>query len=297
MAWRMSIDHRTHFVYAAKVAASYNEARLTPKTTKLQTTLESRLDVDLPAHVSRYQDYWGTVVHAFDVHVAHTEMLVRGRSVVERTSASMTSASIATGGRGADSDREVAGADWAELDDADVVDQYCEYLAPSRWVPDDPDVTAVGVALRMDAPTPADALTGAVEWVRSQLQYEAGTTTVSTSAVEAWHKGSGVCQDFTHLSLAVLRAAGIPARYVSGYLHPDIAPAVGDVAVGQSHAWIEAWIGHWAASDPTNGSPVAERHVLVAQGRDYGDVTPLKGIFGGGPTQHSEVTVELTRLA
>jgi transglutaminase-like putative cysteine protease len=90
---------------------------------------------------------------------------------------------------------------------------------------------------------------------------------------------------------------GIPARYVSGYLYPAIDSAVGVEVAGESHAWLEAWVGDWVAFDPTNGSAVGERHVVVARGRDYADVPPLKGVYHGAPSEFLAVSVGLTRLA
>ncbi len=90
----------------------------------------------------------------------------------------------------------------------------------------------------------------------------------------------------------------MPCRYTSGYLHPsDDEAASGTTTAGESHAWIEAWLGEWLAFDPTSGSPVGPRHVVVAHGRDYGDVPPLKGVYHGGGAEALDVTVELTRLA
>jgi transglutaminase-like putative cysteine protease len=107
-----------------------------------------------------------------------------------------------------------------------------------------------------------------------------------------------VCQDYAHLGIAVLRAAGIPARYASGYLYPDdIGGVLGEMHQGESHAWLEAWVGDWHPLDPTSGSAVAERHILVARGRDYADVAPLKGVYHGGPSRSLDVAVELTRVA
>ena len=118
-----------------------------------------------------------------------------------------------------------------------------------------------------------------------------------STAIEAFAAGRGVCQDFAHLALSMLRASGIPARYVSGYLHPDVHAEPGRTAVGQSHAWVEYWAGSWLPLDPTSGAEVAERHVVVARGRDYTDVPPLKGIYHGPPEAEMEVTVEVTRLS
>ena len=129
------------------------------------------------------------------------------------------------------------------------------------------------------------------------MEYVPGSTGVRTSAQEAWSLRKGVCQDIAHLTLGMLRAVGIPARYVSGYLFPLAGGAVGDTVAGQSHAWVEWWCGDWVPFDPTNGVPIGVRHVTVAHGRDYADVTPLKGVYHGAPSTDLGVTVEITRLA
>jgi transglutaminase-like putative cysteine protease len=120
---------------------------------------------------------------------------------------------------------------------------------------------------------------------------------VQTGAQEAWDQGQGVCQDIAHLTVALLREVGLPARYVSGYLHPEPEARPGDTVTGESHAWVEYWTGEWVAADPTNQAPVGECHVVVARGRDYADVPPLKGIYHGAPSSTMDVTVEVTRRA
>ena len=112
----------------------------------------------------------------------------------------------------------------------------------------------------------------------------------------AWAVGAGVCQDYSHTLLSLLRPLGIPARYVSGYLH-DEEESPGLTVVGESHAWIEVWNGGWEAYDPTNDRSVGSAHVVVARGRDYADVPPLKGIYAGGASESLGVTVEITQLA
>jgi transglutaminase-like putative cysteine protease len=105
-----------------------------------------------------------------------------------------------------------------------------------------------------------------------------------------------VCQDFAHVTLAMLRAVGLPARYVSGYLHPAAEAEVGETMTGESHAWVEFWAGNWVAADPTSLAEVGARHVLLARGRDYADVRPLSGVYSGPAAEHFGVTVEVTRL-
>lgn len=282
MSWRIDITHTTGYRYAHEVSASYNEARLTPQSTPEQVTIGARVDVDPPARAFRYWDYWGTLVHAFDLDVLHTELVVTASSTVDTTPATRPAP-------GKDA------LDWVDLGSSAVRDRFYEYLAPHGAVVADEELATIAAQLR--GATPAEGMMSVAWWVRDNLVYEKGQTTVSTSAAEARRAGHGVCQDFVHLSLALLRSMGVPARYASGYLHPEPDAALGETVVGESHAWVEAWLGDWHPFDPTNGEPLGERHVLVGRGRDYGDVTPLKGIYTGAPAATPTVTVELTRRA
>jgi transglutaminase-like putative cysteine protease len=278
--WRMKVVHRTVHTYEGDVRASYNEARLTPQSTHGQHVLDTRIDVQPGAPLSTYQDYWGTTVHVFDLHQPHAELVVTGTSLVDTRPPVTRDKGL-----------------WVQVDDDEVADRFTELLGPSRYVEPDDELTAIAEELRAASATPLDAVDAASEWVRSRLEYRKGTTNVHTSALEAWKAGEGVCQDFAHLVIALLRAARVPTRYVSGYLHPKPDAPVRETVEGESHAWAEAWIGRWYPFDPTNGSHVGPRHVPVARGRDYRDVTPLKGVYSGGSAGKPEVTVELTRTA
>jgi transglutaminase-like putative cysteine protease len=121
-------------------------------------------------------------------------------------------------------------------------------------------------------------------------------TGVNSTARDAWPARSGVCQDIAHVALGVLRAAGIPARYVSGYLHPDPTAPIGQPVIGESHAWVEWYSGEWRGYDPTNLVEIGESHVYVGHGRDYGDVAPLRGVYAGPSASELFVEVEVTRL-
>jgi len=281
VTWRIGISHVTGYSYERPVTSSYNEARITPISNDRQLALESTVEVSPATLVYRYWDWWGTLVHSFDIHEPHDELIVTGSSIVE------------TSGPGSPPDAPVT---WGELAGEAVRDRFAELLAPSRYVPLDDDVVALADELgeRLD---PVQTCEAVIATVRSRMKYEKGTTTVSTNAGDALRIGGGVCQDFTHVALALLRARGIPARYVSGYLHPSSAAERGQSLAGQSHAWVEAWVGDWLPFDATNGGPVGERHVVVGRARDYADLAPLNGIFHGGPAKALGVTVELTRLA
>ncbi len=255
---------------------------MTPASSRGQQTLESRLEVTPGTRPLRYVDYWGTVVDAFDVHVPHTELVVTASSVVE------------TAGR-LDPPRAV---EWAQVTSAEIADRYAELLGPSRYVCFEPEVAAAAASFAAES-APADAGMQAVAWSQQQLGYERGSTGVHTTSAEARTVGKGVCQDYTHLSLAVLRSMGLPARYVSGYLYPmagDGDNTVGVSTSGESHAWVEFWAGEWVPADPTSLARVGERHVVVARGRDYADVRPLSGVYHGPPAESLGVEVELTRL-
>jgi transglutaminase-like putative cysteine protease len=280
VTWRLRVKHMTRYRYPGTVRTSYNEARMTPLSTPAQTTIDARMDIRPTARAFRYWDYWGTLVHAFDVHQPHDELTVTATAVVE-TSAWAPCTDVVS---------------WDVLGGDDQKDRWCELLWPSRYVPADPALAEVADGLR-SAADPLAAAMAANTLVHDRMEYLPGSTTVVTSGPEAFGASQGVCQDFTHVLLGILRGMGIPARYASGYLHPDLESGMGESHAGQSHAWVEAWVGDWVSLDPTDGGFVGPQHVLVARGRDYADVTPLKGLFIGPRADHLEVKVELTRIA
>jgi transglutaminase-like putative cysteine protease len=280
MNWRLAVEHVTTYSYAGDVLASYNEARLTPARDE-QLVLDHVVHVTPRVPIMRYVDYWGSEVCAFDVTEPHHRLLVTGSSLIET-------------GAGRPLPEMV---DWAQVRADKPRDDLCEYLTSSAFVPCD-DARVVAAAAEFAAlATPAAAVRAACEWTRAQLAYEPGATTVTTTASEALDLGRGVCQDFVHVAIAVLRACEIPARYASGYLHPHEHPKIGHTVTGQSHAWLEAWLGGWYPADPTSGTAAGERHVLVARGRDYRDVAPLKGVFHGPPDLNVDVRVTIKRVA
>jgi transglutaminase-like putative cysteine protease len=283
VGWRLRIEHTTRVTYAGPVLTSFNEARMTPLTLPTQMTLDARVTAGPGALVWTYNDYWGTYVSAFDLPEPHDGLLIRAVAMVETEP---------FGGIPPAAERP----SWAELRARAAEGRLLEFLLPTPLTTVTAGISDAAVAGCAGLP-PDEAAAAISGRVRQHVAYMPGATGVRTSAQEAWDKGQGVCQDMAQLTVALLRAAGLPARYVSGYLHPDVAAEPGRTAVGQSHAWVEYWAGSWIPLDPTSGTEVGERHVVVARGRDYADVPPLKGIYHGPPESDMDVTVEVTRLA
>ena len=278
---RLRITHRTGYRYTDPVVASFNEVRMTPRDADGQMLLSHQLQVSPRASVQAYVDYWGALVQSFDVHEEHDVLEVVATSLVDVPAGHVTA----------------PGVTWDDVRMPAVVDRWGEFLAVTDLVDDarlDPRRAQLVDDLRA-LPTPAAAVRGAIDATRARIRYDDLATGVRTTAAEAWAIGGGVCQDYSHTLLSLLRSIGIPARYVSGYLH-DEEDAIGRTVVGESHAWVEAWDGGWEAFDPTNDRAVGSAHVVVARGRDYADVPPLKGIYAGGLSEALGVSVEITQL-
>jgi transglutaminase-like putative cysteine protease len=278
--WRLRVVHSTGYAHKSPVTASFNEARLTPRSDSRQNVILNRVETVPATRSYRYVDYWGTAVTAFDLHAPHTELEVTSSSVVETEP-------------GPASDNDVS---WDDLASEAVIDRFYEVLAATGYTPESKRIRRVGERI-IKGHAPREAITAAAHWVRSELDYVAGTTGVHSSGLDALREGKGVCQDFAHLTLILLRSMGIPSRYVSGYLHPNPKAVIGDTIDGQSHAWIQAWTGSWWDYDPTNDAAINEQYVSVGVGRDYADVSPLKGIYSGEGSTDLDVVVEITRLA
>ena len=253
---------------------------MTPRSDSRQNVIVNRVETAPATRSYRYVDYWGTAVTAFDLHAPHIELEVTSSSVVETDKPESVT----------------AGAGWTDLRSTEVVDRFYEVLIPTAYTPASKRIDRVARHLTKDH-DPREAVLGAVDWVRNEMQYVPGTTGVHTSGLDALREGKGVCQDFAHLSLILLRAMGIPARYVSGYLHPKTDAVIGEAVRGESHAWIQVWTGAWWDYDPTNDTAINEQYISVGTGRSYADVTPLKGIYLGHGSSELDVVVEMTRLA
>ncbi|GAA1134637.1 transglutaminase family protein [Microbacterium natoriense] len=278
---RLRIVHRTGFRYEKPATASYNEARMLPHSRDGQFVLQANLEITPTATQHSYADYWDTRVSTFEVLTPHQLLSVTATSVVDVRPAPAAAASI----------------DWDELSariPLSLALAECVAQTPAT----EPDDEMRDLALRIEAEG-GDVDETAFEICRTvgeAMEYRRGVTGVSSTARDAWPTRSGVCQDIAHVALGVLRAAGIPARYVSGYLHPDPSAGIGQPVIGESHAWVEWYSGRWRGYDPTNLVEIGESHVYVGHGRDYGDVAPLRGVYAGPSASELFVSVEITRL-
>jgi len=276
----IGVVHTTKFKYDKPVIASYNEIRMLPVNDARQHVRRASLDITPSTSVDEYVDYWGTSVTAFEALNPHDSLTIKADSVVDVFPAKEPHAT----------------ADWAKLASDKVLDNYAAFLSPTPTTQVPQEVADLAKEAAGDLP-PLEACVAVLERLRDQLSYVPGVTNVHTPATSAWDVREGVCQDMAHLGIGALQSIGVPARYVSGYLYPLEESAVGETVSGESHAWLEFWVGNWVPYDPTNRCFAGPRHVVVARGREYGDVPPLKGVFAGAAASELQVTVEVTRLA
>ena len=278
---RYRIRHVTRFSYEKPAYESHNEVRLQPRNSVRQRTIGFRLEITPPAALINFSDAFGNMVHAASLHEPHTQLMVCADSLVERMAP-----------------RELSSDDRFEQflhGDSLRSQEEHDFLSPSRYIPFSEQLKKFFwmVRPRMNEPV-ADYSRRVVAWICDQFAYEPGTTDVHSDVNQVLMAGAGVCQDFAHLTIGVLRLAGLPARYVSGYLAPrqHSGRPLGDQA---SHAWLEVMLPKgWFGFDPTHGSRVTDHHVRLAVGRDYGDVPPIRGVYRSeGQRQTMRVSLDI----
>jgi transglutaminase-like putative cysteine protease len=284
------VVHRTDYVYDDDVGASYGRAHLLPRDQPDQRCLSASVVVEPePRDVHEHTDYFGNRSSYFGVFERHRQLTVTATSVVE-------------------TDR--TGVTWQELDDApptlpgiddpaNALDAAA-YRLPSPMVPPLPAVAEYAAVSFPPGRPLGQALADLLGRIHSDFTYASGATTVTTTLTELLEQRRGVCQDFAHLALGCLRSVGLPARYVSGYLETIPPPGRPRLqGVDASHAWVSLLVPGlgWVDVDPTNNQPVDGRYVVVARGRDYSDVPPLKGvIFTNSKTSTLRVAVDVAPL-
>jgi transglutaminase-like putative cysteine protease len=287
---RYHLVHVTQFQYDGPVSESYNEVRLRPMHDDRQSCLSFRLTTNPESRGTSFRDSAGNWVHQFNILREHTRLRVEAESVVLAHEAPELPAAH----------DQIRLADVHARRD-DLYEEYFDYIAPSTFVPHLPQLEEIIRAAEQSSD--GGALTfaqAASDLIHQRFRYVKGATHVHSSIVDSITVGAGVCQDFAHVLLGVVRMNGLPARYVSGYLVPGSTAEPNakqeEVIGGQaSHAWAEVYIpdAGWIPLDPTLGSPVGLRHVRIAYGRDYGDVAPVRGVYKGHAGQRLSVDVRV----
>lgn len=278
MSQRYVVTHRTTYSYDEDVTDSLGIAHLVPRTLPWQDVASATVTVDpAPGDLTHDTDHYGNTATYFQVTRDHRRLEVAAVSEVEVRPPSYDDAGLAAPWEAARPlvAPRTPGA-WRATD----------FALPSAQVERIPEARSYAAeSLRPGRPL-GEAATELVHRIHADFEYDQKATTVTSTVPEIFAQRAGVCQDFAHLTLACLRSHGLAARYVSGYLSTDPPPGK-DRIVGAdaSHAWVAVWVpagsgdGDWLALDPTNDQRAGDRYVTVAWGRDYADVTPVKGVI------------------
>ena len=288
------VTHKTTYNYEQTVTACHNEAHLIPRNSTQQRCLASRLDIDpAPSIQSEREDFFGNRVVYYAVDVPHDRLVVTATSevVLETTDAQLPLGS---------------GAPWQESIRRLHQELTPDNLDARQYLLDSPLAAATTEIKRYAAPAfreqrpIAEVVLDLMSCIHRDFTYEPGFTTIATPLTEVLKHRRGVCQDFAHLAIACLRSHGLPARYVSGYIETQAPPGLDKLrGADASHAWFAVYDPNsgWLDYDPTNNQVPIDRHITTAWGRDYSDVTPLKGvIYGGGSHHRAEVAVDVVAL-
>jgi transglutaminase-like putative cysteine protease len=272
----LTITHQTKLSYSHAISESVMEVRAMPRVDQRQVLRHFELNVTPNARTTHHKDWLENTVHQFSVLGIHEQVEVTARGVVETRPVRC----------------ELARLD-APLESLIRDHRSWDFLQHHGPVVDDPALPALSQRLGLDSVTQAgEAIDIVLSRTRDIITYRKGVTTSASTVTDVLKVGAGVCQDYAHLSLALLRRIGVPCRYVSGYLFRD------DAAELETHAWVEAFVPSvgWLGLDPTHGLMVSEDHVTVAVGRSYADVPPNRGVYRGKATEHIHARVSLQRI-
>ena len=280
---KLQISHRTRYDYGSAVRESFNEARLQPASDSRQTLHNFQLLIAPLAKVSNYLDFHSNTVHLFEINPSHIELSVSAQSTVTTTDSPVLMPAAITG-------------PMTNLSKSMMLDGCYEFLPPSTYVEITPETEILAQQAAGNESDVWQVAQAIMHTIHRNFHYQPASTNVHTHMREVLKARHGVCQDFAHVMLGFCRALKIPARYVSGYLYNG--PADQLKGAQASHAWVEVHVpGHgWCGLDPTNAQPVAGQHVKVATGRDYADVSPLKGTYRGTDRRKMTVEVLVTNL-
>lgn len=287
------VTHRTEYTYGGDVTSSYGWAYLTPRDLPGQRCLRSAVEIEPGAgHLAAETDFHGNHATYFEVHEPHEQLAVTSRSLVEVTRPAPDLETLDT--LTWDDARAALRADPTAWRAA------AEFRLASPRLPFTDALPAFARSVLQPSAPLGTALRDLVHVIYTDFAYRSGATSVSTRLDEVLARREGVCQDFAHLAVAALRWAGMPARYVSGYVETRPPPGQPKLqGVDASHAWVSVLVPEvgWIDLDPTNDKVVDAQYVVTAYGRDYTDVPPLKGvIFTESTSSRMRVAVDVVPL-
>lgn len=276
------VRHVTRFRYSAPITESVMEVRLHPRQESTQQCLSFDLTTTPGAQIMSNRDYLGNTVHHFSIPRSHTELTITAQALVSVTDGMVP--------------QQLGHDAWSELDDLANSSDMAEMLVPSHFAQPTQLLRRLGyefgISRRQDPLTMIREINAGVH---GTFAYTPLSTRVDSPIDEALQKRQGVCQDFAHVMIALVRELGIPCRYVSGYLYrPSLVEAQQSSA---THAWVETLLPGfgWIGFDPTNNGPVGEHHIRIAVGRDYADVPPTRGVFKGRSETELGIAVQVVR--
>jgi transglutaminase-like putative cysteine protease len=270
----LRIQHETKLSYSEPVSETVFDVRMAPPSDEDQTNLDYRLRILPSAPVTVYRDGFGNRVDLFNIITPYSELIIRATSIVRTHRASAPESRL----------EEVT---WEALPPAQTAIESLEYLQSSPLVNPCPELEQFIAGLKKPEGALRAVIDQLIAAVSGTLGYEKKVTTARTPVGEALRLGRGVCQDFAHLFLAASRGIGLPARYVSGYIHEP-----GEMA---THAWCQVWTGKsgWLDVDPTRGAFAGDDYIKIAVGRDYSDVPPNRGVWKGQAEETIAVSVKV----
>lgn len=277
------ILHRTHYIYSGLVIDSVNQIKLYPLNDELQQVRHHHLRVSNQPIIHTIKDYFGNTTGFFTLLAPHTELLIENIMEVDMMPAPKIEL------------REEFSEIWKEVTSEKNQLEFHDFLKAEQAKCQEEVQRAIHEILAK-VQHPLNTIQDLSNYIYENFTYKKGVTTIETSVDEIWHLRAGVCQDFAHLLLYMLRLMGVPGRYISGYICPGSSEWRGE---GATHAWAEAWLPDtgWVGIDPTNKCLAGERHVRLATGRNFSDCTPVKGTYKGAVEHKLEVTVKFGQNA
>jgi transglutaminase-like putative cysteine protease len=277
-----SILHKTRFRYSVPVSEHMTEVRMCPRSEGMQRCLQFELKTIPGATMHSYIDYYGNRVHHFGIPAQHRLLTITAEAIVVFTEPAALPDAL-----GVDA--------WAELDALTAVENYWDFMAPSQFARSTPLLDALAAELNLERRAdPLTLLRELTERMYNTFAYTPQSTSVDSLIDEALAARKGVCQDYAHIMIALLRRIRVPARYVSGYLFHRVEDRDRSEQ-DATHAWVEALLPGlgWVGFDPTNNLVAGDRHIRAAVGRDYADVPPTRGVYKGNAESTLEVGVKV----